>query len=72
MSPIWTRSSATATRSVLTTWNIARASEKGYLVTYNHPAWSMQDARDYIGLEGIWCVEMFNGEYQYAFALPYP
>ena len=41
---------------------IARAKEKGFLVTYNHPAWSMQDARDYIGLEGIWGVEVFNGE----------
>lgn len=41
---------------------IARAREKGFLVTYNHPAWSMQDARDYIGLEGIWGVEVFNGE----------
>lgn len=41
---------------------IARANEKGFLVTYNHPIWSMQDTRDYIGLKGLWGVEVFNGE----------
>ena len=41
---------------------IARANEKGFLVTYNHPVWSMQDTRDYIDLKGLWGVEVFNGE----------
>ena len=41
---------------------IARHNEKGFLVTYNHPIWSMQDTRDYIGLKGRWGVEVFNGE----------
>ena len=41
---------------------IARANEKGFLVTYNHAIWSMQDTRDYIGLKGLWGVEVFNGE----------
>jgi len=41
---------------------IARANEKGFLVTYNHPVWSLQDRTDYIGLKGLWGVEVFNGE----------
>ncbi len=41
---------------------IARANEKGFLVTYNHPIWSMQQASDYLGLKGIWAVEVFNSE----------
>lgn len=41
---------------------IARARERGFLVTYNHSVWSMQDTRDYIGLKGLWGVEVFNGE----------
>ena len=41
---------------------IARHNEKGFLVTYNHPIWSMQERQDYIGLKGLWGVEVFNGE----------
>ncbi len=41
---------------------VARAKEKGFLVTFNHPVWSLQDSRDYIGLKGIWGVEVFNSE----------
>lgn len=39
---------------------IAKANEKGFMVMYNHPVWSLQDARDYRELKGIWAVEVFN------------
>lgn len=39
---------------------IARANEAGFLVQYNHPRWSLQDARDYLPLEGLWGFEVFN------------
>lgn len=41
---------------------IARANEKGFLVTYNHPVWSLQDYTDYAGLKGLWGVEVYNNE----------
>ena len=39
---------------------IARANEDGFLVCYNHPNWSLQDFRDYVGLKGLWGVECYN------------
>lgn len=39
---------------------IARANEKGYLVAYNHPNWSLQDYTDYAGLKGLWGMEISN------------
>lgn len=39
---------------------IAKANEKGFLVTYNHPVWSQQNGSDYLGLKGIWAAEVFN------------
>lgn len=39
---------------------IAKANEEGCLVSYNHPVWSMQDHSDYIDLEGLWGVELYN------------
>ena len=39
---------------------IRTAREAGWLVTLNHPTWSMQDREDYIGLEGLWGVELYN------------
>ena len=39
---------------------IAKARDKGYLVSYNHPDWSLQSYPDYIGLEGITAVEVYN------------
>ena len=39
---------------------IAEANEKGFLVCYNHPVWSLQDWRDYSGLKGLWGTEVFN------------
>ena len=39
---------------------VAEAKAKGYLVSYNHPDWSLQNYTDYIGLEGITAVEVYN------------
>ena len=39
---------------------IAEARAKGYLVSYNHPDWSLQSYPDYIGLEDITAVEVYN------------
>lgn len=39
---------------------IAAANEKGFLVTYNHPTWSQQEYPDYIGLKGLWGMEVYN------------
>ena len=39
---------------------IAEANAKGYLVSYNHPDWSTQSYPDYIGLEGVTAVEVYN------------
>ena len=39
---------------------IAEARAKGYLVSYNHPDWSLQAYPDYIGLDGITAVEVYN------------
>ena len=35
--------------------------EAGFLVNYNHPQWSLQDLRDFIGLENLHSVEVING-----------
>ena len=39
---------------------IAKANQKGFLVTYNHAIWSMQSYPDYMPLEGLWAMEIFN------------
>ena len=41
---------------------IAKANEKGFLVMYNHPTWSCQTYPDYIGLKGLWGMELRNTE----------
>jgi len=41
---------------------IAKANEKGFLVMYNHPTWSCQTYGDYVGLEGLWGMELRNTE----------
>lgn len=38
-----------------------KAREKGFFVTYNHPAWSKEFYPDYIGYKGMHAFEMFNG-----------
>ena len=35
--------------------------DAGFLITYNHPEWSLQTERDYIGLEGLHAIEVING-----------
>jgi len=39
---------------------IRQANEVGYLVTYNHPNWSLNTREDYMGLRGLWGVEVHN------------
>lgn len=39
---------------------IAKAKEDGFLVTLNHPNWSLQRYPDYAGLRGLWGVEWYN------------
>lgn len=41
---------------------IAEANRRGFMVMYNHPTWSLQDYTDYAGLEGIWSMEIANGD----------
>ena len=40
---------------------IDAVSKAGFLVTYNHPQWSLQTAADYLGLKGLHAVEAING-----------
>lgn len=46
-------------RAALNQW-IAVMEAEGHLICYNHPAWSMQDHRDYTGLQGLWAMEIYN------------
>ncbi len=39
---------------------IKKANEAGFLVTLNHPVWSLQNYEDYIGLDGLWGIEIYN------------
>ena len=39
---------------------ICEARTHGFLVSYNHPAWSLQHYPDYAGLEGVTAVEVYN------------
>lgn len=41
---------------------IAKATEKGFLVMYNHPTWSCQTYEDYAGIKGLWGMELRNSE----------
>ncbi len=41
---------------------IGRANREGFLVTYNHPRWSLENATDYLGYKGLWAVEIYNNE----------
>ena len=44
---------------------IRTAKENGYLVTYNHPWWSMEDEADILAYDGFFSMEMCNfGSYQ--------
>ena len=39
---------------------IAEANRKGFLVSYNHPTWSLEDARHFTGYDGLFAVEIYN------------
>ncbi len=39
---------------------IERANEEGFLVSYNHPVWSLQNLEDYGALKGLWGIEVHN------------
>lgn len=38
----------------------ARAKKEGFLITLNHPVWSLQNYEDYCGLKGFWGIEVYN------------
>ncbi len=40
------------------------ANEKGFLVSYNHPTWSLENATDYVNYKGLWAIEVFNTSVQ--------
>ena len=39
---------------------IRRLNEKGFLVSLNHPNWSLNDMDDYLNIEGLWSLEILN------------
>ena len=39
---------------------IKTANENGYLVSYNHPCWSMEDESDILSYEGLFSLEIYN------------
>lgn len=39
---------------------IAEANDKGFIVSYNHPSWSLENACDYVDYDGLFAVEIFN------------
>ena len=44
---------------------IDTCNKKGFLVCYNHPVWSLENARDYLNYKNLWAVEIYNhGAYQ--------
>ncbi len=48
---------------------IKESNEAGFLVSYNHPKWSMQNYLDYRDLEGVWGVEVYNSEANFSSGL---
>ena len=39
---------------------IRKAVKAGFLVCFNHPVWSCQDYSDYMGIKGLWGIEVYN------------
>lgn len=39
---------------------IRTANEQGFLVSYNHPTWSLENATDYLAYRGLFAVEIVN------------
>jgi hypothetical protein len=40
---------------------LKQIADGGYLVTYNHPQWSLQGGEDFLGMEGLHAIETMNG-----------
>lgn len=47
-----------------------RLNNDGFLVSLNHPEWSRLDEADYVNLDGLWGVEVFNSICAYKDGLP--
>lgn len=39
---------------------IKEFNDRGFLVCYNHPRWSLENATDYLSYKGLWAVEIYN------------
>ncbi len=39
---------------------IRTANSEGFLVSYNHPTWSLENATDYLNYDGVFAVEIYN------------
>lgn len=39
---------------------IAKAKDAGFIVAYNHPTWSLENACDYLEYNGLFAVEIYN------------
>ena len=39
---------------------VKRLNENGFLVSLNHPNWSLNDMNDYLNIEGLWSLEILN------------
>ena len=39
---------------------IKRLNENGFLVSLNHPSWSLNDMNDYLNIKGLWSLEILN------------
>ena len=40
---------------------LGAVADAGFLITYNHPEWSLQNSNDYLGLKHLHAVEVING-----------
>ena len=41
---------------------IELANKQGFLVQYNHPVWSLNQPKDYLGIKGLWAMEIYNSD----------
>ncbi len=39
---------------------VRMAKEQGFIVSYNHPIWSLENATDYLKYEGFFAIEIYN------------
>ena len=39
---------------------VKRLNEAGFLVSLNHPNWSLNDMNDYLNIKGLWALEILN------------